>query len=611
MIGFKDSEFYEIPWRPNFEAYQAAAWAAAGLATAGMAMVFAAPLGIGSAASAVCFSMAAYRGVLAWPRFQQMRRAKDGSLKFITLPELEKKIRPGQIWLGWGFEWDKVVANRAYDLMRRGINQVLGKVETEVGGAFWMQGLAQASDFYVSEKFLEGHTLIVGTTGAGKTRLYDILISQLVLKNDACVIIIDPKGDKEAMDNARRACEHMGMPERFAMFHPAFASTSVRIDPLKNWNRGTEIASRITDIMPGSGSGDPFKDIAWNALNVGVQGMVEVGEKPSLMSIRRYIEGGPGPLLEKVLQAHFQRWSHDWENAFRVFRTNKGKDGATMTWEQNLAEMIRFYQQQVSPTSRTEVGEGLITAYEHNREHFQKLIASLVPVLNMLTSDVMGELLSPDYSDPDDTRQILDMAKVVKDKMVLYLALDSLSDSTVGSAIGSMVLADLTAVAGSVYNYGQREKVNLLVDEASEVLNKPTVQMLNKARGAGFRLFLATQTLSDVEVRLGGKKANALQALGNINNNITLRVKDADTQKYLANGFPTTVVETLKTGYKEGTGEFGSISTNRAGYGEAIDQKEMELIPPPLLGQISNLHFIAQLADGRVMKAEIPILKAA
>jgi conjugal transfer pilus assembly protein TraD len=253
--------------------------------------------------------------------------------------------------------------------------------------------------------------------------------------------------------------------------------------------------------------------------------------------------------------------------------------------------------------------EGLISSYEHNREHFQKLIASLVPVLNMLTSDVMGELLSPDYSDPDDTRQIIDMGKVVRDKMVVYLALDSLSDSTVGSAIGSMVLADLTAVAGNIYNYESKSKVNLLVDEASEVLNKPTIQMLNKARGAGFRLFLATQTLSDVEVRLGGKKANALQALGNINNNITLRVKDADTQKYIANGFPTTVVESLKTGYKEGTGEFGSISTNRAGYGESLEQKEMELIPPPLLGQISNLNFIAQLADGRVVKAEIPILK--
>ncbi len=45
-------------------------------------------------------------------------------------------------------------------------------------------------------KHTEGHSLIVGTTGSGKTRMFDILISQAILRGEA-VIIIDPKGDKE------------------------------------------------------------------------------------------------------------------------------------------------------------------------------------------------------------------------------------------------------------------------------------------------------------------------------------------------------------------------------------------------------------------------------
>lgn len=53
-------------------------------------------------------------------------------------------------------------------------------------------------------KHTEGHSLIVGTTGSGKTRMFDILISQAILRGEA-VIIIDPKGDKEMRDNARRA----------------------------------------------------------------------------------------------------------------------------------------------------------------------------------------------------------------------------------------------------------------------------------------------------------------------------------------------------------------------------------------------------------------------
>lgn len=41
--------------------------------------------------------------------------------------------------------------------------------------------------------------------------------------------------------------------------------------------------------------------------------------------------------------------------------------------------------------------------------------------------------------------------------MVCYMGLD-LADATVGSAIGSVMLADMTAVAGDRYNYGIDEK---------------------------------------------------------------------------------------------------------------------------------------------------------
>ncbi|MCK7582151.1 MAG: type IV secretion system DNA-binding domain-containing protein [Chromatiales bacterium] len=41
-----------------------------------------------------------------------------------------------------------------------------------------------------------GHLLIVGTTGAGKTRLLDLLVTQAVLRGEA-VVILDPKGDRD------------------------------------------------------------------------------------------------------------------------------------------------------------------------------------------------------------------------------------------------------------------------------------------------------------------------------------------------------------------------------------------------------------------------------
>ncbi len=78
--------------------------------------------------------------------------------------------------------------------------------------------------------------------------MFDILISQAILRGEA-VIIIDPKGDKE-MWTMHDACEAMGQPERFVSFHPAFPEESVRIDPLRNFTRVTEIASRLAALIP-------------------------------------------------------------------------------------------------------------------------------------------------------------------------------------------------------------------------------------------------------------------------------------------------------------------------------------------------------------------------
>ena len=84
---------------------------------------------------------------------------------------------------------------------------------------------------------------LVGTTGAGKTRLFDLLVTQAVLRGEA-VVIIDPKGDQDLRHAAERACRSAGESGRFVHFHPAFPKDSARIDPLHSFNRATEVASR-------------------------------------------------------------------------------------------------------------------------------------------------------------------------------------------------------------------------------------------------------------------------------------------------------------------------------------------------------------------------------
>ncbi|WP_245561967.1 TraM recognition domain-containing protein [Lamprocystis purpurea] len=206
---------------------------------------------------------------------------------------------------------------------------------------------------------------------------------------------------------------------------------------------------------------------------------------------------------------------------------------------------MRYYRERVSSDHPSTVLDGLLGLYEHEQVHFSKMVASLMPILNMLTSGDLERLLSPVAGTADDPRRLTNLAEVIAADEVLYVGLDSLSDAMVGSAIGSILIADLAAVAGDRYNHqGRLRPVNVFIDESAEVVNDPFIQLLNKGRGAGLRLVIAAQTFADFAARTGSE-AKARQVLGNINNLVALRVLDAETQEYVAESLPKTRVTTI------------------------------------------------------------------
>lgn len=251
---------------------------------------------------------------------------------------------------------------------------------------------------------------------------------------------------------------------------------------------------------------------------------------------------------------------------------------------------------------------GLISTFHHDRDHFGKMVASLIPILSMLTSDPLKDLLSPDF-EMGHEKKVTDFARIIRNDQVCYLGLDSLADATVGSAIGSMFLADMTAVAGDLYNYGIKSKkvVNIFVDEAAEVINGPTIQLLNKAGGAGFRMFIATQTFADFAARLGDEN-KARQVLANTNNKITLRVLDAETQKYISDGIPKIKARSMSVKYGHGI-DANVHDPYSASYQEAATLEEADLIPAGVLSELAPLHYFARLSGGKTIKGRLSILQ--
>ncbi|MBN9698567.1 MAG: conjugative transfer system coupling protein TraD [Zoogloea sp.] len=593
---------FEVPWRPNFEAKMALVWASGSALIIVFSLAvplfsrFAAMLAVGCALAAAC------RGYQAYRRLVDASRLKLFGKAFIDLAELQKKARQSAeqqtLWLGKGFPWTDIEANKLHTLMTLGVVRTLGKAAQQTEGAYWVHGLAPEADLHTGLAQLVGHTLIVGTTRVGKTRLFDLLIAQAIFRGET-VIIIDPKGDHALARNARAACEASGAGERFVYFHPAHPDRSACIDPLRNWNRKTELASRVAALIPSETGADPFTAFGWKVLNDITNGMIATGHRPNLVQLRRYVEGGPDGLLQRALKVHFAGHVKDWES--RVASCLKRHK------DRVLEAYLGFYREIAVHEARSVELDGLISTYEHNREHFQKMVASLIPILSMLTSDPLQDLLSPDF-EPGHERLVTDMSKIIHGNKVVYIGLDSLADATVGSAIGSILLADLAAVAGDRYNYGidALAPVNLFIDEAAEVLNQPAIQLMNKGGGADFRVTIATQTFADFASRLGDEN-KARQVLANTNHKIALRVLDSETQKYLAEGMPKIKVRSMALRYGHNADSHVQDEYT-ASYQEQILEEAAELFPAAMLGELPPLHFLARLSGGRTLKGRIPIL---
>lgn len=182
------------------------------------------------------------------------------------------------------------------------------------------------------------------------------------------------------------------------------------------------------------------------------------------------------------------------------------------------------------------VMDGLRSAVRYDKTYFDKIVASLLPLLEKLTTGRMAELISPNYADLNDPRPIFDWMQVIRKRAIVYVGLDALSDPEVAAAVGNSMFSDLVSVAGHIYKFGiddglpgassdQKIPINLHADEFNELMGDEFIPMINKGGGAGIQVSAYTQTISDIEAKIGNR-AKAGQVVGNFNKLFMLRVRE-------------------------------------------------------------------------------------
>lgn len=615
---------YEMPWRPAFEAHAALAWALATLYFSALAWAGSVPRWPSLALAIACAIMVALRMVRA-RRVLRLRAALGGRrIQVLSPGELARwTADPAQVFLGFGFAWQPVHAQRLYELSKvdyrsfrvpRWQQRLLdqghaSQPDAEIGLPYLHGVEPDEQALYRPLQNFEGGTLLVGTTQSGKGVALGCLVTQAVRRGDVA-IVIDPKNSRRLKRIVERACADYRESDCFMEFHPAFPERGVRLDFTFNWQKPTELASRIQSIMPPDTAG-AFTAFGWDAVNVVVQGLVALEERPNLIKLTKYIEGGIEPVLEASLRRFYAELLGDaWREqpAMRKLLHDAHQGNMRRPSEASSADLlafVAFYEHHIAQNQRNKVLDAQVRVYRHNREHYQKITANLLPILSMLTSGELGRSLSPDPFDADDLRPIINFEKIERGGHVLYMCLDALPDPSVASAIGALALADLAARAGMRYNLGTYRRIALFVDEVSNVINQPLIEILNKGAESGIFATCAMQTLADLARRLGSEDA-ARMALGNLNNLIALRTKDRPTQDFVTETFGKTAIHTVRMGLSHGADvHLGDFSSS---YSAQLAESFEELVPADILGKLPNLQYFASVSGGRIVKGRFPIV---
>ncbi len=177
--------------------------------------------------------------------------------------------------------------------------------------------------------------------------------------------------------------------------------------------------------------------------------------------------------------------------------------------------------------------QNLFDAATLDKHYYDKITASVGPVLSEINKSNASNLFSFQHSDCE-----IELMSAIKQKQVIYIGLDSLTNPNVAQAVGKALLSDLVSTAGKLYKESHANyRLNLHCDELSEIIQDSFVKILNKAGGAGFQITAYAQTKQDLEVALGSK-ARAEVTEGNLNTLIMMRVKNEETANLLVKNLP-------------------------------------------------------------------------
>lgn len=488
-----------------------------------------------------------------------------------------------------------------------------------------------------------GHTLVLGTTRVGKTVLCRQFVAQDIRRGGP-VIVFDPKGDAELVKAMAIEAKKCGKEHLFHIFHLGFPEISSSYNPIGSFGRITEIPSRVANQMPDGGSSSAFKQFVWGYCNNIIKTLVALGNIPTYQLIKeaaidieplairwyahllnKYVEKPKiEPLINKMIKYAQTEKKERVKMDIKIEIPSLLQGRGDRAKGHYLALFSLYDKQSESinghPMTETEIDVlySISKALLTDPKYMDKLVASLQPFLEKMTTGSVSKLIMPDFDDHE--RPVFSWSEIIQQNGIVYVGLDALSDPEVAAAVGNSMFADLTSVAGRIYKYGvnhglpeeawgEIKKLSIHADEFNELAGTEFVPMLNKAGGANFQVTAYTQTLDDIEARVGSS-AKAQQMIGNFNTVLFMRVLNEQTAKLLTSRFDKISVSSYKsfTNVQQNSNpETGIDFTSGSQTREDVSLKD--LVSTSDLVQLPKGQGFALLGGNKLWKFRVPFIE--
>lgn len=606
--------------------------------------------------AAVLFAWSAYRFYEGWYIIRYQHNLHHLPAYELTSDEIP--MSRNRLFLGKGFRWTQRHTQRLRDLLRPHVQHyvqppkwytwarakeqewehtpILKSIAKLMGRNAWWNPVAplppvggsslvhavemNEQDIWLNLGERVGHTLVLGTTRVGKTRLAEVLVSQDIRRGEV-VILFDPKGDADLLKRMYAECKRCGRENDFYMFHLGYPEVSARYNAVGNFSRISEVATRIANQLPGEGESAAFRDFAWRFVNIVAKALVALGRRPDYVQLGQHMTNIE-PLLHDYCRVWLPTVDPNWELTVKKYEMAVNDRNVPINMKGRSALSVALMRYIKEKALFDPVADGLRAAFEYEKNYFDKLVVTLMPLMEKLTTGKSSELISPNYFDLDDPRPIFDWMQVIRKKGVVYVGLDALSDTMVASAVGNSMFADLVSIAGQIYKFGtghglhdeaetrsKMPSICIHADEFNELIGNEFIPLVNKAGGAGIQVTAYTQTWSDIEARVGSA-SKAGQVTGNFNTLIMLRVRETATAELLTKQLPKVEVSSLTavTGASDAGDRDGILgfSTNNE---DRLSVQEVEMLGTNDLITLPKGQAFALLEGGRLYKIRLPLPK--